>query len=108
MCADDENMSITYAGDLARAIHFLIKKNSRGVFHINSPQHKTRFKWARDFFDYFEISNAKIKRCSIDDFNFIDKRPKNAFLDSSKFIRETGFEFTPIDKFYELVWKENS
>ena len=102
VCADDEKLSPTYAGDIARGISKLLEKNSRGVYHLNQLNHYSRFKMAKDFFNYLNIK-ADIIKCSIDDFNFSDKRPKNTYLDSSKFIKETNFKFTDLHKCYELI-----
>lgn len=106
LCAYDEEMSVTYAGDLAKAISLLMKRDLRGIFHINPQWHYSRFQYALDFFSYLKIKDVKLERCSLDNFNFLDKRAKNAFLDSSKFIRETGFEFTKSGVLYEMI-KQN-
>ena len=45
--------------------------------------------------------------CSIDDFNFAEKRPKNTFLDPSKFIQETGFEFIDLRECYNKIARTN-
>lgn len=103
---DYEELTLTYAGDIAGGIRELMKKNKRGIFHIEYGVHKNRFEFVKHFFDHLGVKDAKIKKCSIDDFNFLEPRAKNQFSDSSKFIKETGFEFTQIEKCYECV-KEN-
>lgn len=102
-CIYDEKLSLTYAGDIAKGISILLEKNKRGIFHIDSGVHKSRFEFARDFFNYLGIKDVKIKKCSVSDFNFLEKRAKNQLLNSSKFLEETGFEFTPIEKCYEMI-----
>lgn len=105
-CADDEKLSPIYAEDVARGINLLIDMNERGIYHVNPPIHLSRFEMAQSFFNYLGIRDARIIRCSIDDFDFLEKRSKNTFLDASKFIKKTGFKFTPLEECFELI-KQN-
>lgn len=103
LCIDDEELSLTYAGDIARGIEILMEKNKREIYHIDSMIRRSRYEFALDFFNYLGIKDAKIKKCTLKYLNFIDERAKNQFLDSSKFIRETGFKFTPLEKCYDIL-----
>ena len=105
LCADDENLSLTYAKDLARGIACLIEKKAEGVYHINPPEHYTIFEIASKFFDFLGIKNANIIKCSLSDICFFDKRAKNVYLNASKFIQQTNFRFTPINRCFELIKK---
>ncbi len=99
-CADDEQISPTYAGDVARAIMMLLKKGCNGIYNINYPKHYSRYEMAMDFFEFLGIKNAEVIKCSINDFNFSEKRMINSFMDSSKLIKEVGFCFTPLRECY--------
>lgn len=105
-CAYDENLSLTYVGDVARGLEELLKKGKKGIFHIDSGIHKSRLDFARGFFKNLQLYDADIQNCSLDDFNFIDKRAKNAYLNSSKFINETNFKFTSLETCYKMI-KQN-
>ncbi|MCX6746784.1 MAG: sugar nucleotide-binding protein [Candidatus Pacearchaeota archaeon] len=102
LCANDEKQSFTSPKDIARAIDLLIEKNSRGIYHLNQPNSCSRFELATKFFEDFGIQDAKIKGCSLDDFGG-EKRAKCSFMDASKFIQETGFEFTSIKEYYKSI-----
>lgn len=102
-CAYDEELSLTSIGDAVKCIDLLLNKNKQGVFHIDSGIHKSRFNFANDFFKYLGIEDAKLKACSLDDFNFSDKRAKKPYLDSSKISRELEFLFTPLERYYEII-----
>lgn len=102
-CADDEKLSPVYAGDIARGVNALLERNSRGIYHMNPQQHYSRFEMAKKFFDYLNIKDAKITRCSIDDFPLLEKRNKNTYLDSSKFINETSLNFTSLEDCFNLI-----
>ncbi|MEK6935695.1 MAG: sugar nucleotide-binding protein [Nanoarchaeota archaeon] len=102
-CAYDEELSLTSIEDAVKCIEVLLDQNKRGIFHIDSGIHKSRFDFAKDFFDYLKIKDANLIRCSLDDFNFSDKRAKKPYLDSSKVIKEIGFSFTSLDRYYEII-----
>jgi len=102
-CADDEMLSPTYVGDVARGMRALLDKDSRGIYNINFYKFFSRYQMAIEFFNYLGIKDMKIKRCSINDFNFSEKRMMNSYMNSSKFIKETGFKFTPLEECYKLI-----
>ncbi len=102
-CADDEQLSPTYVRDVARGTKELIDRDARGIYHLNFPEHMSRYQMAAFFFSYLKIKDARIKRCSIDEFHSIEKMPRNTFLDSTKFVGETGFEFTPLERCYDEI-----
>ncbi|MCK5043476.1 sugar nucleotide-binding protein [Candidatus Pacearchaeota archaeon] len=105
-CADDEVFSPTYVGDVAQGLGKLIEKGMEGVFHITPQNYCNRYELAINFFDYLKIKDARIVKCSLDDFNFLDKRSKNSHLDGSRFIKETGLRFTPLEECYEYIKKQ--
>jgi len=107
-CAYDEQLPPHYAGDVARSINILLEKEARGIYNTNPPEHYSRFDMAKNFFNYLGIKDAKIIRCSIDNFNFSEtKRARNPYLDASKFIGETGFIFTKLEDCFEMILREN-
>jgi len=107
-CADDEKLSPHYVKDVARGIFSLIEIEARGIYNMNPPEYFSRFEMINDFFDFFEIYDAKIIRCSINDFDFSDKRPQNTYLNASKFIEQTNFKFTNLHECYNKIYGENN
>ena len=103
ICADDERLSPHYVVDVANGIFNLLEKDLRGIYHMNPPKNFSRFEMVNNFFNFLGINDARITRCSIDDFNFSEKRPKNTFLNASKFIDETGFKFTDLEDCYVKI-----
>jgi dTDP-4-dehydrorhamnose reductase len=104
-CARDEILSLTYAGDFARAILEMISRDLRGVFHINPSEYKSRLEFAREFFNHLHL-DAKIQECSLDDFPFSEKRARRMYLDASKFGNLTGFRYTEPAICYDMI-KQN-
>jgi dTDP-4-dehydrorhamnose reductase len=107
LCADDEQLSPTYVVDIANGTKELIDSNARGIYHLNFPKHMSRYEMAINFFKYLNIRDPKLIRCSIDNFHPLEKVPKNTFLDSSKFVRGTGFKFTPLETCYNKIRKHS-
>ncbi|MBS3075004.1 SDR family oxidoreductase [Candidatus Pacearchaeota archaeon] len=105
LCADDEQLAPTYAKDVAEGIAILIQKNCKGIYHVNYPEHFSRYEMALNFFSFLGINYNKFRSCSIKDFNFSEKRMKNSYLNISKFIKETGFRFTPLEECYKEIIK---
>jgi dTDP-4-dehydrorhamnose reductase len=103
ICASNQNLSLTYVMDVAKGIAKLLEKNKFGIFHIDSGIHKSRLEFAEDFFKYLKINDAKIEKCSLEDFHFVDVRAKNAYLNSSKFKKEFNFKFTPLEECYKII-----
>ncbi|MEM0465179.1 MAG: SDR family oxidoreductase [Candidatus Pacearchaeota archaeon] len=104
--ADDEMLSPTFAGDIARGVKIIIEKNLNGIYHINYPFYYSRYEMCKKFFKKIGIRDAKITRCSIKDFNFLEKRMMKSYLDTSKFLKETRFKYTNIEDCFEKI-KEN-
>jgi len=102
-CLDEGQMAPIYVEDVAKAIFLLINKNARGIYNLSGPKNYTRFELANMFFNYLGIRDAKVTKCSIEDLNLLEPRAKNPWLDISKFIKETNFEFTSLEKIYDLI-----
>ena len=106
-CIYDEKISMTYVGDVVRGIELLLDENKRGVYNLDSPYISSRFEFAKSFFDFLGIDDVRIKRCSMDELKLLEKRARNAYLDSSKFISETNFNFTPLKEIWKIIKDRN-
>lgn len=105
-CSNDQTFSPTYVGDIVRAVDASIKKDIQGCFNVSSPQPFSRFQLATIVKSHLKIKSGEIVPCSINDLNFLEKRPLTVSLNSSKFIRETDFEFTKTEKCIDFLKKE--
>ena len=95
-CADDEKIAFTTSEDVAKAINLLLDCNARGIYNINAPGYNSRLDLLQKLFYELGIQDARIKRCSIDDFG--PNRAKNSYMDVSKLINLTGFKFQTLDE----------
>lgn len=105
LCATDERLSPTYAEDIALGVKILLEKECRGIYHLNNPENYSRYEMAKCFFDYLNIKDVNLVACSINDFNFSEKRMMRSYLDTTKFLKETEMKYTEISKTFDKIFK---
>ncbi len=95
--ANDQIISPTYVEDIANAIDILVKNRQRGIFHLASKEHFSRYEFAIKIADVFNFDKSLIKGTSLDSFKLVAKRPKNTYLNIDK-----------ISKFFEIKAVEDN
>lgn len=85
--ATDQIISPTYVEDIPKAIEVLVEKEAKGIFHLASKEHFSRYEFARMIADVFNFDKALVKEASLDKFKLVAKRPKNTFLNVGKISR---------------------
>ena len=106
LCMEGQIFAPTHNNDIPKAIALACKKDLKGTFNLANTEFFSRFELIRQF----ALSIGK--ECKIickpqEEFNFADKRNPKSYLDSSKFIKSTGFNFTPMSEVLEN-YKKNS
>ena len=96
-CIEGQLFSPTLASDIGHAIQRGVEGNFRGVYNVTNPEYFTRDELLKQFMYAFGESR-EIQLLSQQDLGFADLRPQKSYLDSSKFIRETGMRFTPMSE----------
>jgi len=104
-CAADQILSFTYIKDIVRSVDAAIKNNLRGCYNISPLESFSRFELAKIVKKQLGIKKGKIVPSSINDFDFLDMRPKNTSLNSTKFIKATNFEFNTIQTCMDILKK---
>ena len=95
--ATDQIISPTFVEDIPKAIEILVEKGAKGIFHLASKEHFSRFEFVNIIADIFNLDKTAVKPVKLEDFKMLAKRPKNTFLNIDK-----------ISKFYEIrTIKEN-
>ena len=89
--AVDQIISPTFVEDIPKAVEALVEKEAKGIFHLASKEHFSRFEFVNIIADAFNFDKTAIKHVKLDDFKMLAKRPKNTFLNTDK-----------ISKFYEI------
>ena len=92
-CIADQIMSPTHVEDMARALLLACEHRLTGVYHTANTEYFSREELARQFCALMGI-NGEVSARPMSSFTFADPRPLKTYLDSSRFIRETGMRFT--------------
>ncbi|MCB1049008.1 MAG: dTDP-4-dehydrorhamnose reductase [Acidobacteria bacterium] len=85
---NDEWVTPTYTLDLAKALHHLLQKEGRGIFHITQSGAATWFDLAEVIFSVLKLP-AKLEPVPAAQFQNEVKRPQYSILDNGKFNRLT-------------------
>ncbi len=95
ICIAGQLFSPTYVEDVARSFILCCEKNLSGVYHVVNSESFSREELANQFLSFLG-EKGKITGKSQEELGFLDYRPLKTYLDSSRFIKETNFRFTPM------------
>lgn len=88
--------SMTFMGDLERAIEFVIENDKYGIYNCTSPTPIKHSKLLDEYKKY--VPNHKYEKISVGELNRLTKAIRsNCILDSSKLVGD-GFKFQDTDK----------
>ena len=104
--AHDQIFSPTLLSDFLKAMSLLQAKKITGTFNISSPEVWSRYDLALEVAKSLRISPARVERVSLDDLQEIIVRPKNTSMNVQKFLKETGYKFTPISECIKKIAKK--
>lgn len=107
-CAYDQNFSFLYVIDLNKILKKLINKNIFGVFNIANNSGESRCKYLEDEITFLKKNgityNKEIKKISINDFNTLEKRPKNLSLNCKRLHKKLKFRFSMKKHLYKKLY----
>jgi dTDP-4-dehydrorhamnose reductase len=92
-CAYDQILNPIDIDDVVEALYCLVEGGMRGLYNVAGPRPLPRLDLLELLFSTVGPSlrtTARIEICSLDDFPFIEPRPKNCSLASGKFVEATG------------------
>ncbi len=76
----DQTGCPTYAPDVADAVYRLLEKEAYGLFHISGPEALSRYDFALQVADVFELDSALIKEITTEQLRQKSARPMNSSL----------------------------
>lgn len=100
LCLKDQIFCPTYNDDIAKAVLISCEKNLSGAFNLANTEIYPKKELVRQF----AIAVGKKPQIilkSQHDFGYSEFRPVRSFVDTTKFIEATGFNFTPIRDVFE-------
>lgn len=94
-CIDGQILSPTFVGDVAEGVMLSCQLGLSGLYNLASPEFFLRDELARQFALALG-RQPRIVSTPQEDFKFPEPRPLKSYLDSSKFARATGMQYTPM------------
>lgn len=91
----DQTISPTFIDDIYPAIHLIISKNLKGIFHIASPEITTPFDFAKQLIDYSGGNTNEIQKGSLAEFLKQPKSTPRPVLGGMKVDKIISLGFTP-------------
>ncbi|MBD3313750.1 dTDP-4-dehydrorhamnose reductase [Candidatus Woesearchaeota archaeon] len=85
---DDQYNTPTLIDDIAEAISKLLKKDSKGIYHVAGPERLSRYEMAVKLAEVFGFDKNLIKPITSDKLKQKAKRPKDSSLDTEKLKKE--------------------
>jgi len=95
----DNIISPTFIEDIVQSIIICCEKGFRGSLNLASSEIFRREELVRQFSSALQ-KRSIIKLISEKELNFLELRPPKTFLNSNKFIKATGFNFTPMHEVF--------
>lgn len=100
-CASDQFFSPTWADEIPSVIENLLMSYMSGVIHVGAKEKYSRYSFAVKIKERMRLSRVEIKSCSIDDFDFLEVRPKDNTLSVDKLERNHNTVFSTIDMVFD-------
>ncbi|MEY4401665.1 MAG: dTDP-4-dehydrorhamnose reductase [Actinomycetota bacterium] len=100
-CAYDQRFSIQHVEDVPAIVTSLIRQNTKGIVHLGDGQSHSRLDLLELLCSKLQMmgrATPRIKVVSIDDMPFLENRPHDVSLDTSKLQSLTGYEAPPITR----------
>ena len=90
-----------FVKDLKKIIFFFLKKEIKVVFNVGGPKSYNRYEIYNIIIKLlskkFSLADINIKKIKIENFKFIEKRPKNLSFNINKLKKKINFQLTNID-----------
>ncbi len=99
-CAEDQLFSPIFIEDVVNACQASVERNLSGTYHVGGPNGMSRLEMLRCLagaVDKFLPVKASISPCGINDFVFLEDRPRDVSLNSDRICQEAGLVFSAVE-----------
>ena len=109
--ASDQFFSAVHVEDVCAALKIFSNEKLNGVFHLGGPERFSRYEYIKNLavklIKYKKIQSLDfLREKSIDDFIFLEKRPKDVSLNSSKINKIIDHNFINLDQATDMLIKQ--
>lgn len=111
-CASDQIFSVQFVDDVPEIVRLLIVSNTKGIIHLGDGKSHSRLDLLKALcleLDGEGVATPHVEEVSIDSFRFLEPRPRNVSLDTSRLRMVTGYCGPSIEKIIRSVirgWRQ--
>ena len=99
-----------FVKDLKKIIFFFLKNKIKGIYNVGGPKAKSRYEIYKTIIRLlskkFKLNNIKLYKEKIENFKFIEKRPKNLSFNINKLKKRIDFQLTDVDTVINKIIKK--
>lgn len=100
----DQFTTPTFVEDVGPAIKALQDKGANGIFHLGVRERISRYDFSIKIADLFELDKSLVRKASLEDFEFVARRPKDTTMNMSKI--SSFFKPNGLDASLEKIYRE--
>ena len=102
--ANDQCFKPLYINDLIKILDYFLRKKITGNFNVCGDQYMSRFNFIKIMFNFLDIKDIVLKKCSIKKFNNKIYFPKKLNLSNKKIKNKIGIKFTNFTKVLKKIY----
>lgn len=99
-----------FVNDLRKIILFFLKKKINGIYNVGGPKALSRYEIYKIVLKFlnknYNINDVKVHKDKIQNFTFIEKRPKNLSFNTNKLKKKIGFKLTNVETVIKKMLKK--
>jgi len=99
-----------FVKDLKKIIFFFLKNKIKGIYNVGGPKAKSRYEIYKTIIRLlskkFKLNNIKLYKEKIENFKFIEKRPKNLSFNINKLKKRIDFQLTDVETIINKIIKK--
>lgn len=106
VCASDQVMSPIHIDECSETILSIINSKEYGVFHVAGLEIKSRLEVLNTLLDEYKKKfnfSGSVTKCSLRDFNSIEKRPLDTSLCNKKIFELTKINYQPLSYYCKNI-----
>ena len=104
-CIDRLIFQPTYVKDIADCILRGLNLGLNGIYHVAAPEALSRQELVNEFFRIGGVCDANIATYPVEAFEFPEAKPLNTSMETEKFRRDVGYNFTDVRSVMQRFWK---
>lgn len=101
--ASDQFFCPLFVNDLIKIIDIFVKKKIYGTYNVCGDSFNSRYDFIKYMFNFFNIKDVELKKCTINEFDDGVYYPKKLNLSNTKIKKKLKFKFLKLNNFFEKI-----